>query len=62
MNRIDRITNDRRGDITEHLLRDTDPSKTLCGLAIEPMLTQPACGNKRCKRCLALAAVGQVTV
>jgi len=49
--RIDRISHN--GDIREHLVRRDARSKTLCGLSIEE--SQDACGNRKCRRCIALA-------
>lgn len=42
---IDRI--DLRGNIVEHAVENR--YRTLCGLALG--MTQPSCGNRRCKKC-----------
>lgn len=47
--RIDHVA--QNGDICEHLIDPVRPAgrMTLCGLRLA--MTQPACGNKTCKRC-----------
>jgi hypothetical protein len=50
MNSIDRISHN--GDICEHLTDDGD--RTLCGLDLNT--TQPASGNRSCRRCEKIAA------
>ncbi len=56
LKRIDRI-NASNGDIREHAVSPDDENRTLCGLALEDMLTQNAIeigGNRKCKRCTLL--------
>jgi hypothetical protein len=56
MTKIDRY--DSRGDIREHLTRDG--RRTICGLSIGFLQSQPPCGNRSCKRCEKIAARCQI--
>lgn len=53
MTKIDRF--DSRGDIREHLTRDSGRS-TICGLKIGFAQSQRPCGNRPCRRCEKIAA------
>ena len=50
MEKIDRIAHN--GDIREHLTEDGN--RTICGLGLD--ITQPAIGNRTCRRCEQIAA------
>ena len=50
--KIDRI--DNKGDIREH--STLTGTRTLCGLALSRGWTQPALGNRPCKRCEKITA------